>query len=162
VFFPQQKPDFDYLSRLGFGDIVIAATTNEGYTEFLEREAVDVIGSRLHGGIRAMQKGRRSLILAVDNRAAEIARDTNLPVRDRADTSGIERWIQAAEKTEIRLPTQAISDWKAQFRPENLDKIEGRPRGRPPERDYRKLPIGGHTLRKWRDGLVGRNRSVDD
>ena len=33
----------------------------------------DYIGTRLHGGIRALQHGRRSLILSVDNRAVVLA-----------------------------------------------------------------------------------------
>lgn len=50
------------------------------YTALLASGGIDYVGTRLHGGIHAMNMGCRSLILAVDNRASEIAKDTNLPV----------------------------------------------------------------------------------
>jgi polysaccharide pyruvyl transferase WcaK-like protein len=162
LFFPQQKADLSYLHSLGFGEIEVAATTNEGYTAFLEKEVVDVIGSRLHGGIRALQKGRRALILAVDNRAAEIARDTNLPVRDRADIPAIEGWIDAGDRTVVQLPERAINEWKAQFSPENLENTRARERGRPPEPDFRKLPFGGHTLRRFKRALLSGDKQADE
>ena len=53
------------------------------YTALLASGGIDYVGTRLHGGIHAMNMGCRSLILAVDNRASEIAKDTNLPVLPR-------------------------------------------------------------------------------
>jgi hypothetical protein len=44
------------------------------------RYDVDFVGARLHGGIRALQRGRRTLTIALDNRAREIAGDTGMPV----------------------------------------------------------------------------------
>lgn len=151
-FFPQQFLDYSYLRSLGF-DIPLAATTNAGYSRFLESEDVDFIGTRLHGGIRAMQKGRRALILAVDNRAAEIGRDTDLPVRDRADIAGIESWIDAGEETAIRLPEQAIREWKAQF-DRGRRGVDRPARGRPPEPDFRGLPLSANLLRRARYALA--------
>ena len=61
-------------------------------------------------------KGKRSLILAVDNRATEVAENCNLPVVKRSATQKIEEWIFGTQPTSIRLPGQAIVAWKAQFR----------------------------------------------
>ena len=41
------------------------------YTALLASGGIDYVGTRLHGGIHAMNMGCRSLILAVDNRASE-------------------------------------------------------------------------------------------
>ncbi len=83
----------------------------------LDHEDVDFVGARLHGGIRALQRGRRALIVPVDNRAAEISKSTVLPVASRDEPEAIERWILDPQPTRIVLPWSAIAQWKAQFAP---------------------------------------------
>ncbi len=83
--------------------------------ETLSLKDIDYIGTRLHAGIRALQYKKRTLILAVDNRAAEISKDINLPVIDREKVDQIESWINSSYKTEIKLPEQNIERWKKQF-----------------------------------------------
>lgn len=122
-FFPQMQNDWDYCRSLGFDDVALVTPTTEGYTRFLENEDVDVIGTRLHGGVRALQKGRRALVLAIDNRATEIGKDTGLPVAARDDLAAITRWIEGAAPTALALPQDAIDAWKAQFRPEALERL---------------------------------------
>jgi polysaccharide pyruvyl transferase WcaK-like protein len=116
-FFPQMFDDYSYFRKLGYDDIIVAASTLKSYDQFLEKNDVDFIGTRLHGGIRALQKGRRALILSIDNRAAELGKDTGLPVLPRSDTPAISHWIQADRPTELILPQDAIDRWKAQFLP---------------------------------------------
>lgn len=80
-FWAQQIEDIDYLHS--FPDtlsIPILPPNLRAYDAFLKAEECDVIGSRLHGGIRALHAGRRSVIIAVDNRARDIGRETSLPV----------------------------------------------------------------------------------
>lgn len=115
-FFSQMREDADYLARFDVGGIRTITPTIAGYTRFLANEDVDYVGTRLHGGIRALQQGRRSLILGVDNRGLEIHRDTNLPVVARDALGAIEEWIEDDRPTEIRLPWPAIAAWKGQFR----------------------------------------------
>jgi hypothetical protein len=117
-FFCQSQEDYRYFASFGWEDITPISPTLKGYDQFLEGHDVDFVGTRLHGGIRALQKGRRALVLVVDNRATEIAKDTGLPVVSRDDCGAIERWIEAGAPTTIQLPLKAIDDWKAQFRPE--------------------------------------------
>jgi polysaccharide pyruvyl transferase WcaK-like protein len=114
-FFSQQREDYDYLQRLGSDRVRLVTPTTRGFTEFLASEDVDYVGTRLHGGIRALQQGRRSLILSVDNRALEICRDTSLPVLERTARTEIEQWIEGDHVFDIRLPLEAIDAWKAQF-----------------------------------------------
>ncbi|MBW8726195.1 MAG: polysaccharide pyruvyl transferase family protein [Inquilinus limosus] len=118
TFFSQMQNDYDYFRQFGWDDISVAAVTTEAYNHFLENEDVDFVGTRLHGGIRAMQKGRRALILAIDNRATELGKDTGLPVLQRTDTAGIEAWLDREEPIRPKLPEAAINSWKAQFRGE--------------------------------------------
>ena len=114
-FWPQQYEDLIYLRSLGDRPISIVAPTVADYDAFLDAHAVDVVGSRLHGGIRALQRRRRALVLAIDNRAREIARDTGLPVADRSDLAAVERWIAEPAPTRMHLPDDAIAAWKSQF-----------------------------------------------
>jgi polysaccharide pyruvyl transferase WcaK-like protein len=115
AFWPQQAEDMAYFESLDMAGVQVIPPRTDAYTRFLETEDVDFIGTRLHGGIRAMQKGHRALIVAVDNRAAEIAKDTDLPVVARDDTAGIEEWIDNGPPIAIRLPEEAIRLWKGQF-----------------------------------------------
>jgi len=76
---------------------------------------VDYIGTRLHGGIRAFDRGAWGLIVAVDNRALEIGKDTGLPVHARGDRAEIEASITARATRHIDLPQRDIDAWLAQF-----------------------------------------------
>ena len=114
----QQPEDHAYSLEIGGGRLRFLPPTLEGYTRFLEDQDTDYVGSRLHGGIRALQRGRRTLILAVDNRATEISRDTGLPVQPRHALDAIAAWIDGAAPTRIRLPEDAIARFKDQFRAE--------------------------------------------
>tara|TARA_R110001592_G_scaffold295594_2_gene565684 strand:- start:31267 stop:32286 length:1020 start_codon:yes stop_codon:yes gene_type:complete len=80
-FFPQGIGDVAYLNQLrprGMESIQTIAATLEAYNDLLDTTVVDYVGVRLHGGIRAMQKGRRAIVVSVDNRAESIAKDTGL------------------------------------------------------------------------------------
>jgi polysaccharide pyruvyl transferase WcaK-like protein len=114
-FWSQQSEDLEYFHSLGSVGIRIIPPSTAAYTKFLTDSNVDFIGTRLHGGIRALQKGHRALIIGIDNRATEIARDTNLPVISRTNISTIEQWINGNTPTEIKLPLETIAIWKSQF-----------------------------------------------
>ena len=78
----------------------------------------DYIGTRLHAGIRAAQHGSAVLVVAVDNRANEIGRDTGLPVTDRR--MGMPSIVEAinrhrGEDAHLELATQSIALWKNRF-----------------------------------------------
>lgn len=123
-FFPQQQADWKYFRLFGWEDVRLIRPSVGGYNHFLENEDVDFVGTRLHGGIRALQKQRRALILSVDNRAAELSKDTRLPTAPRADIRAIREWIEGSSPTVIDLPQDAIVKWKMQFTPNNLRNIK--------------------------------------
>jgi len=114
-FWCQMKPDIDYLNSLSLGARLPVIADIDGYNRVLGAGDVDVVGTRLHGGIRALQYGRRALILTVDNRAIELAKETNIPVVDRRDLGMIKNWIGSSPAVSISLPWDAINAWKAQF-----------------------------------------------
>jgi hypothetical protein len=116
-FWPQQSRDLPYAREIGIEGFIPIEPDVAAYDRVLDVEDVDFIGARLHGGIRALQRGRRALILPVDNRATEISKSTALPVASRDELGAIEHWIANPQPTRIVLPWDAIERWKAQFTP---------------------------------------------
>ncbi len=80
---------------------------------------LDYIGTRLHAGIRAMQFGRRSIIIGVDNRAIEKQKDFNLPVVTRHDLDSLEDKINSEFETRLSIPFDKIKQWLGQFQRDN-------------------------------------------
>lgn len=61
-------PEYEQVQRLGIADKVkLVSQTFKAYDELLKHN-VDYVETRLHGGIRALNAGETSLIIAVDNR----------------------------------------------------------------------------------------------
>ena len=108
--------DYEYLQELNFQDkLKIIPPNLKAYDEILEKEQVDFIGPRLHGGIRALQHAKRSIIIAVDNRATEMSKDFNLPILQREHIADLDNLINSKFKTEIKPPIENINKWKTQF-----------------------------------------------
>lgn len=122
-FFPQGSQDLEYIASLGSYQkhsrrITVINRTFEDYVATLTENDVDYIGTRLHAGIKALQLKKNVLILSVDNRAAEISKDTGLPVVSRDEIEKISLWIGGKKMfNEIRMPEGAIEQWKKQFHP---------------------------------------------
>jgi hypothetical protein len=114
-FWPQQALDVPYMRELGVDGFIPIKPDVAEYDRLLAQEDVDFVGARLHGGIRALQHGRRALVIPVDNRATEIGKSTLLPVIPRDDLEAIERWIDHPRPTRITMPWDEIDRWKAQF-----------------------------------------------
>lgn len=117
-FWPQGGGDTIYLQSLAADTsaLTVLPYNLKDFDELLRTHPnIDYVGTRLHGGIRALQHGRRSLILGIDNRALEISRDIGLPVLHEADMLHLERVIQEPIVLCITLPTACIDLWKQQF-----------------------------------------------
>jgi len=114
-FWPQTDSDQDYARDLGF-DLTLVEANLRSYDELLERDIdLDYVGLRLHGGIRALKKGRRSIVLEIDNRAAEMGRDFALPTVAQGDWDKLRRMICEPFATSVTVPSQAVDQWKRQF-----------------------------------------------
>ncbi len=77
---------------------------------------LDYVGNRLHAGIRALQQGRRTIIVEIDNRAHEMGTDFGLPTVGRTDFERLEQMIASSFETAVNLPNTSIARWKSQFR----------------------------------------------
>ena len=78
-FLIQGVNDEAYLnSIISDDDIVRIPPTLDEFTNFLNLHQCDYVGTRLHAGIKAMQCSRRSIIIAIDNRALELERDYHI------------------------------------------------------------------------------------
>mgnify|MGYP001296002941 CR=1 FL=1 len=124
-FWIQGINDYEYLKSLNCIEtmnIAIIPPNLRKYDELLESESdLDFVGTRLHGGIRALQKKKRAIIIGVDNRAKEKQKDFNLPVIDRLDISSLEEMLYSKEPIKINLPIDEISKWREQFLVEDFN-----------------------------------------
>lgn len=118
-FWPQGVRDIDYINRLNYADKVTYLHPNMiALNQLLDDQSIslDYVGTRLHAGIRALQKFRRSIIIGIDNRAMEKSKDFNLKVVTRDDIYKIKDLISSNWNTEIHLKEYNINKWKAQFK----------------------------------------------
>lgn len=117
-FWPQGIGDREYvLSFLQQKDnLVILDRSLEAFDKVLQLPSIDYIGTRLHGGVQALNAGKRSLIIAIDNRAKEIGKDTRLPILNREEVKArLKSTLLGQYKTEIKMPFKNIENWKKQF-----------------------------------------------
>ena len=114
--FPQGTGDIPYITELGYLErLQFISPQIPAYNTILESGEVDYIGTRLHAGIRALQKSVRSFIIGIDNRAKEMARDFGLPVLDENRIDELEAWINASYDINLNIPFERIESWKIQF-----------------------------------------------
>ena len=113
----QAAEDYDYLKDLGCEKkLKIVSPSLDEYSSVLNQDDIEYIGTRLHAGIFSLNKMKRTLIVGVDNRSFEIAKDTNLPVINRSlDLDKLEYLINQDRDTEIVIPEKNINTWKKQF-----------------------------------------------
>lgn len=116
-YWAQGSNDYKYAMSLDISDVEIIPPKLSAYDELLDSDIeLDYIGTRLHGGIRAMQKGRRSIIIGIDNRAIEKRKDFNLNVINRDDINSLESYINGKIITELTIDFDVINKWKEQFK----------------------------------------------
>ena len=112
----QTGTDWDYAQNLHPG-LTMLAPSLKAFDDLLESHpSLDYIGNRLHGGIRSLQMGRRAVIIEVDNRAAEMGRDFDLPTVGRTDFEKLKNLITNPFSIAVHPPLERIAKWKGQFR----------------------------------------------
>ena len=110
----QSQTDIDY-GRVLNGTIVPVEPTLQAFDDLLAKTEIDYVGTRLHAGIRAIQRKRRALIIAIDNRATEMAKDFSINTIERREHQQLSAMIRSPLVTSIRVPRKAITAWKEQF-----------------------------------------------
>lgn len=119
-FWPQGKNDSKYLNRILTESekkrVIILDRNLDQLKKILQTEKPDYIGNRLHAGILALNMCCRSKIIAIDNRALEIGKDTGLPILRREELKEkLESSIYAEDIISIHMPWENIKLWKQQF-----------------------------------------------
>lgn len=119
----QSIHDLDYLEEINPNNelgLKFISPNLEAYRSFLNENnnSVDYLGTRLHAGIYAMQRGIRTLIIGIDNRALEIAKNINLNVVKRNEIENILPFLTQKEYIlpELDIPKSIINQWKSQFK----------------------------------------------
>ena len=113
VFWPQGSGDRDYIQSI-HEKAIITERTLDSFDSLLSSQEYDYFGTRLHGGIRALQHGVRAVIVPVDNRSRDIGLDTGLPVTNSLEKSHLQGLVRAKE-LELNIPISAISTWKREI-----------------------------------------------
>lgn len=116
-FWIQGWGDYEYLRQLtDLSKINILDPNLNAVDNILELKDIDYVGTRLHGGIRALQKGKRTVIIGIDNRSLEMQQDNNLPVIDQNNLDSLSELINSSFETKLNIPFENIKKWKAQFK----------------------------------------------
>ena len=112
VLWPQGQGDAAYARSIGFEGTILDPEVEA--LSRLEAQEFDYVGSRLHGGVLALQQGMRAHIIAVDNRAIEIGKDTGLAVTPRIALTNTSNVL--APTPDLRLPTEAIERFRSELK----------------------------------------------
>ena len=117
-FWVQGSNDYEYLMSLpNVKDIEIIPPSLNEYRRALDAaEPVDYVGTRLHAGIYAMNRFRRSIIINVDNRARDMGKTYNLNTVERNNILDIVKKINSSFVTNIKIDEKKINLWKNQFK----------------------------------------------
>ncbi|MBK1440516.1 polysaccharide pyruvyl transferase family protein [Parapedobacter sp. ISTM3] len=110
----QGSKDQSYIESLT-SDIHYIAPKLSAFDAFLEREPCEYVGTRLHAGIRALQKKRKAIIIGIDNRAIEMRNDIGLNVLERQRMDLLEEKIHEEMSVKLYLDSNAVQRWKEQF-----------------------------------------------
>lgn len=117
LIWPQSRQDEVKLKRTALPERTVVLRRGLNSLEEAARGR-DYVGTRLHAGVRCAQVGSAIAILAVDNRALEIGRDTGLPVVPRNSAiMDLNRALEQYESpSELIIPHESISAWKTEVR----------------------------------------------
>lgn len=120
MFWPQGMGDIEYYENLDVdkNKIKVIMPSLEAYVKELDCNNTDFVGTRLHGGVKALQNKVRTLIIAIDNRAIEKNKDFNLSILERKDIDKLEKIINSNIITQVNIPEEKIKIWKKQFKKE--------------------------------------------
>lgn len=113
----QGSKDLDYLQKLNINisEINIISPSLKSYNYFLENNICDYVGTRLHAGIKAMQKKKRAIIIGVDNRARDMHITCNLNYIERNRIDFLDNMINSEFETKININFPNIELFLKQF-----------------------------------------------
>ncbi|MCI9141340.1 MAG: polysaccharide pyruvyl transferase family protein [Lachnospiraceae bacterium] len=115
-FWIQGIEDYSYLNSIvNTKNIKLIPPSLNEYSRVLSFD-IDYVGTRLHAGIKAMQLGKRSIIIEVDNRTSDMKECINLPTIKRNDIPEcLDKMIQSRFVTKLNIDVKSINEWRQQF-----------------------------------------------
>ncbi|GLU98388.1 polysaccharide pyruvyl transferase family protein [Megamonas funiformis] len=114
-FWVQTLVDRQYYESLGINLNVKYVYSLHDFSKLLNNGNIDYIGTRLHGGIYALQHKIRSIVLAIDNRARGFKKTNNIVCLERDDIDLLNDMINSDFETKINIPEKEINKWLSQF-----------------------------------------------
>lgn len=115
-FWGQTSVDEIYLDRFENTEDIERISSLRKFEELLNEGSIDYVGTRLHGGVYALQHKVRSIVIAIDHRARGFHDTNNLPICERDDIEyKLRDMIEGELITDIRVDRDAINGWKEQF-----------------------------------------------
>lgn len=114
-FWVQTYEDEGYFKSLKHTKDVQYVYSLKEYESICENGNVDYVGTRLHGGIFAMQHNVRSVIVEIDHRAKGFREINHINTIERDKLEGLADFINGEIKTEVSLREKEIKEWLGQF-----------------------------------------------
>lgn len=114
-FFVQTTEDEKYYKSLRHNKEAKMIYSLEGFRKVCRENEVDYIGTRLHGGVFAMQNYVRSIIVEIDHRAAGFREANNIVTISRDNIENLDQMINSSFETNIKIREKEIAEWKSQF-----------------------------------------------
>lgn len=114
-FWVQTYEDEGYFKSLKCEKDVQYVYSLKEYGAICDNGDVDYVGTRLHGGIFAMQHGVRSVIVEIDHRAKGFREINNINTISRDNLEGLSDYVNGTIKTEVHLKDAEIKEWITQF-----------------------------------------------
>lgn len=112
----QTIADKAYLDSLLRTDKIECIYSLEKYEDILKCGNIDYIGTRLHGGVYALQHFCRTIVVSIDRRAEGFHESNNLTIIKRNEIEEkLDGMINSDWKTEIRIDQEAIEKFIKQF-----------------------------------------------
>jgi polysaccharide pyruvyl transferase WcaK-like protein len=114
-FWIQGSGDIRYFNTFqNIQNIKIIPPSVEEYEKVLQTD-IDFIGTRLHAGIFAMRNKKRSIIIAIDERARGMNETYNLNTIERSDIHQLEKIIHTEIITNVNVNMDIVNKWLNQF-----------------------------------------------
>lgn len=114
-FFAQTSVDMEYFHSLRRTKEATVIYSLKNYRLLCENADVDYVGTRLHGGIYAMQHGVRTLIVEIDHRARGFRELNHINTVKRDKMDELSDLLNGTIKTEIILKERGIKEFLSQF-----------------------------------------------
>jgi polysaccharide pyruvyl transferase WcaK-like protein len=109
--------DDKYMQQLELRkNIVLISGGLKQYDDLLNSDIdIEYVGTRLHGGVRALQHGRRTTFIAIDNRTIEMGKNLNFNMLHRDDINSLAEYLKADRESNIHIPEDRIRKFNMQF-----------------------------------------------